>query len=94
MTPDAFGMTGLARKPGASGVLRLIGKGVFLNGLAVEAIGKPDYVVLMYDRRRSVIGVSPATSSPDTTYAFTAPRVDKNGVLVLDLNEVRSVKRM
>jgi len=99
---------------------------LFLNRRVIEAIGEPDYVVLMYDRRHSVIGVAPATSSrpnafrlkpkerkrsaarvlyasnfcrfygisPDTTLAFTAPEVNKDGVLILDLNEVRPIKRI
>jgi len=99
---------------------------LFLNQRAIEALGEPDFVVLMYDRRRSTIGVSPAPSSrqnafrlkrkerkrnggrvlyasnfcrfyaisPEETLAFTAAEVDKNGVLVLDLNEVKSVRKL
>lgn len=97
----------------------------FLNRRAIEALGEPDYVVLMYDRRGSTIGMSRAPSGrknafrlkrkdrktssrviyasnfcrfyairPDETLAFTAPEVDKNGVLVLDLNEVKSVRKI
>ena len=97
----------------------------FLNRRAMEVLGEPDYVVLMYDRRRSTIGMSRAPSSrqnafhlkrkdrqrngrviyasnfcrfyqirPDETLAFTAPEVDKNGVLVLDLNEVKSFRKL
>jgi hypothetical protein len=96
---------------------------LFLNRLAVEALGEPDSVVLMYDRRRSTIGITRAPSSrqnafrlkrnrngsrmiyaanfcrfysicPEETLAFTAPEVDKNGVLILDLNEVKSVRKL
>lgn len=99
---------------------------LFLNRLAVEALGEPDSVVLMYDRRRSTIGITRAPSSrqnafrlkrkernrngsrmlyaanfcrfysisPEETLAFTAPEIDKNGVLILDLNEVKSVRKL
>ncbi|MEJ7846923.1 MAG: hypothetical protein WKF92_02415 [Pyrinomonadaceae bacterium] len=98
----------------------------FLNRRAIEALGEPDFVVLMYDRRRSTIGMTRAPSTrknafrlkrkdriknngriiyasnfcrfyhirPDETLAFTAPEVDKNGILVLDLNEVKSVRKI
>ncbi len=97
---------------------------IFLNRRAIEAIGEPDHVVLMYDRRRSTIGIKSAPSSrqnayrvkrkekrnsgrliycanfcrfhqirPDTTLAFTAAEVDKQGILILSMHEVRSVKR-
>jgi len=98
----------------------------FLNRRAVEALGRPDLVVLMYDRRRSTVGIAAATERnpgafrlkrkelnghggrvlyasnfcrnfaicPDDTLRFTAAEVDKTGVLVLDLNEVKSVKRI
>ena len=97
----------------------------FMNRRAHEAIGRPDSVMLMYDRRRSVIGIGAARPGqagafrlkrkelkghgarliyaanfcrnfaicPDSTLHFTAAEVDKAGVLVLDLNEVRSVRR-
>jgi hypothetical protein len=97
---------------------------IFLNRRAVEAIGEPDHVILMYDRRRCTIGIKSSPSSrqnayrlkrkekrnsgrliycanfcrfyhirPDSTLAFAAPEVDKQGVLILSMHEVRSVKR-
>ena len=98
---------------------------LFLNRRAVEALGRPNLVVLMYDRRRKTIGIGAASPGPqgafrlkrkelnghggrllyasnfcrnyaiypDETLHFTAAEVDKAGVLVLDLNEVNSVKR-
>ena len=97
----------------------------FLNRRAIEALGRPDLVVLMYDRRRSTVGIAAATRSnpaafrlkkkelngygsrvlyasnfcrkfairPDETLHFPAAEVDNAGVLVLDLNEVRSVRK-
>jgi hypothetical protein len=96
---------------------------LFLNRHTIEAMGEPDAVTLMYDRRRSTIGLmrSPLgkpnayrlkrkskTSGriiytshfcrhysicPDETLSFTAAAVNKDGVLILDLNEVRSARR-
>lgn len=103
----------------------LNGRGNFyLNRRAIEALGEPDAVTLMYDRRRSIIGVTRApverqnafrlkrkergqgsrmvyaanfcrhySINPDETLRFTAAEVNKDGVLVLDLNEVRVVKK-
>ncbi|MEP7213074.1 MAG: hypothetical protein ABI791_08370 [Acidobacteriota bacterium] len=97
----------------------------FMNRRAVEAIGRPDLVVLMYDRRRKTVGIAAAAPrqpgafrlkrkekdgcggrvlyasnfcrnfgiDPDETLRFTTAEVDKAGVLVLDLNEVKSVRR-
>jgi hypothetical protein len=96
---------------------------LFLNRHAIEAMGEPDAVTLMYDRRRSTIGLkrSPLgkpnayrlkrkskTSGriiytaqfcrhysicPDETLAFVAAEVNKHGVLILDLNEVKAARR-
>lgn len=98
----------------------------FLNRRAVEALGEPELVALMYDRRRSTIGIAPAPPGrhnafrlkrkellrsggrvlyasnfcrfyaiqPDETLTFTAAEIDKQGVLVLDLNEVKSVRKL
>jgi hypothetical protein len=95
---------------------------LFLNRHAIEAMGEPDAVTLIYDRRRSTIGLkrSPLDKPnayrlkrksrskakmlyishfcrhysicPDETLAFAA-EVNKDGVLILDLNEVRSARR-
>ena len=89
----------------------------------IEAMGEPDAVTLMYDRRRSTIGLkrSPLDKQnayrlkrknkssgriiyishfcrnysicPDETLAFVATEVNKDGVLILDLNEVRPARR-
>ncbi len=99
---------------------------LFLNRHAVAAIGGPDAVTLMYDRRRSIIGILPSALNrqqsyplrtkdkrtsqgrcinamnfcrhygikPSETLAFLSPEVNRDGILVLDLNEVRSVKKM
>lgn len=98
----------------------------FFNRRAIEALGRPDLVVLMYDRRRCTVGVASARPGqpgvfklkrkevkghggrllyasnfcrsfaiyPEETLRFTAAEVNKSGVLVLDLNEVKSVKRI
>lgn len=96
---------------------------LFFNRRAFETLGEPDAVALMYDRRRSTIGVTHAPTSrqnafrlkrkdsrggrvlyasnfchfysirPEETLAFTAAEVNKEGVLILDLNEVRSVRK-
>ena len=97
----------------------------FLNRRTLEAMGEPDAVTLMFDRRRSTIGVrrSPIDQKnafrlkwkhrkrsdgrmiyaanfcrlyhirPDETLRFAAAEVDKDGILILDLNEVMSVKK-
>lgn len=98
---------------------------MYLNGPAIEALGNPDGVTLMYDRRRSTIGLRPSplnrrstyklrkkdkTNSlgrvisianfcqrhhicPDGTILFTAPELTKDGILALDLNEIRNVEK-
>ena len=96
---------------------------MFFNRRALDALGAPDGVSLMYDRRRSVIGVKATPLNrasvyklrpkqrkysghvitaknfcrrfsicPDETLAFTTAEV-RDGILILDLNEVRSVKK-
>jgi hypothetical protein len=99
---------------------------IFLNRRMMEALGEPDAVTLMYDKRRSIIGVMPSPlhkrrsyplrnkdgkrSSgrmihamnffrkyqirPTETLAFTSPDINKAGILILNLNEVRSLKRL
>ena len=99
---------------------------IFLNRRAHEALGRPTDVMLMYDRRRSFIGIGaarpgqagafrlrhkdPHTScgrvlyasnfcrkyaiGPEETLRFMTAEVNKSGILVLDLNEVRSVKKI
>ena len=98
---------------------------LYLNGPVIEALGNPDGVTLMYDRRRSTIGLrsSPLnrrstyklrkkdkTNSlgrvisianfcqrhhicPDGTVLFTAAELTKDGILALDLNEIRTVQK-
>jgi len=98
----------------------------FFNRRAIEAMGEPNSVVMMYDRRRSIIGIKRADASrhnafrlkqkelqksggrvlyasnfcrfyairPEETLAFTAAEVDKQGVLILNLNEVKSVRKL
>ncbi len=98
---------------------------LYLNSRTIKALGEPDAVVLMYDRRKQAIGIKrapldrrnayrlrkkdgPRTGGrmiytanfcrhhhirPDKTLAFTAAEVDKNGVLILSMHEVRSARR-
>lgn len=41
---------------------------IYFSGKAVEALGRPEGVALMYDRRRQAIGVMP--SAPDRKHAY------------------------
>lgn len=98
---------------------------IFLNRRALEAIGEPDAVTLMFDRRRNIIGVMPSalhrpqsfplkrkdkrtslgrmvyannffrhySIRPTETFAFLDPKVNKDGILMLDLSDVRPIKR-
>ena len=98
----------------------------FFNRRALEAMGEPDAVTMMFDRRRSTIGIrrSPIDQKsafrlklkersrsqgrmlyasnfcrlyhirPDETLRFTGAEVNKDGILILDLNEVQSVKKL
>jgi hypothetical protein len=97
---------------------------IFLNRRMVEALGDPDAVTLMYDSRRSIMGIMPSPLHqrrsfplrnkdgkrgrgrrihamnffrtcgirPTETMAFTSPDINKDGILILNLNEVRSVR--
>ena len=96
---------------------------IFFNPKAVEALGNPDGVALMYDARRQVIGVLPSALNrphayrlrikdrgyrgrvitaknfcrhhdikPEGTLTFPSARVNKDGILILDLQDVRKVK--
>lgn len=97
---------------------------IFFNKKAWDALGSPDGVALMYDRRYSIIGVRPSTLNkretyplrlkqrkmtgwviyaanfckkfsicPDETLAFSDAKVNNDGILMLDLNGVHSVKK-
>ena len=97
---------------------------IFFNAKALEALGNPDGVALMYDARRQVIGVLPSALNrthayplrvryrgesgrvitarnfcghhgikPEGTLAFRSARVNKDGVLILDLQDVRPASR-
>ena len=95
---------------------------IFLNRRALAALGDPDSVALMYDTKRSIIGIQPVPPSrphafrlqkkfgrgrtlsaknfcrhysirPEETLAFGSPTVNKDGIMILDLNDVRSVTR-
>jgi hypothetical protein len=95
----------------------------FLNRHALAALGNPDAVTLMCDRRLQIIGMMPSdprrTRSfplrlkdgkanrgrvlhamnfckryairPTETLAFLNPEINHNGILILNLHEVRSV---
>jgi hypothetical protein len=96
----------------------------YLNVKALEALGGPETVVLMYDRRASVIGMARASYerrgacrlkkkdgdrsggrviyaanfcrkfgiNPEKTLSFVDAAVDKNGILLLDLQAVRGAR--
>ena len=96
---------------------------IFFNRHAVEALGEPDGVALLFDKRRKIIGVMPAALNkkysyrlqpqwrgskskkitarnfcrrfgvkPTETIAFPNADVNKDGILVLDLQDVRKVE--
>jgi hypothetical protein len=92
---------------------------IYLNRCAVEALGWPAAVTLMYDRGRNIVGIKPADPDDPGSYPlrnkggtrsrsrglFAAsfcrhfqiaptkpvhirdPRMDKDGVLIIDLND-------
>jgi len=96
----------------------------YLNVKALEALGGPETVVLMYDRRASVIGLARASFErrgacrlkkkdgdrsggrviyaanfcrkfgikPEKTLSFVDAGVDKDGILLLDLQAVRGAR--
>lgn len=97
---------------------------IYFSGKAVEALGRPDGVALLFDRRRKIIGVMPSALNrehafelrkkrnmgagrvisaknfcehyeivPTETVAFPQAEVNRDGVLVLDLQKASSVKR-
>jgi hypothetical protein len=104
----------------------MCGGNFFLNQKTLEALGEPDAVVMMYEPRRSTIGIKRApidrTNSyrlrakdqgrstgkmlyaanfcrfhhirPDETLRFTAAEVNKDGILVLSMHDVHSVKKI
>ena len=98
----------------------------FLNRKTLEALGDPDAVVMIYDRRRTIVGVRRASIetpnayrlkrkeqkrgatgrvlyaanfcrrygiAPSETLAFTNAHVDKDGILVLSLHDVKPIIR-
>lgn len=98
---------------------------IYLNGSAIKALGQPEAYALMYDRRRSTIGLTGISAdrpeaympkgkggsptrgrviyartfcrdfgiSPSETLVFTAAAINKDGILLLDLNAVKTAKR-
>ena len=96
----------------------------YLNVKALEALGGPETVVLMYDRRALVIGLARASFEracwlrkkdgdrsggrviyaanfcrefgikPEKTLSFVNAEVDKDGILLLDLQTVRGARGM
>ena len=97
---------------------------LYFNARALEALGEPDGVSLMYDPKRQVIGVLPSALNrshtyrlrkkqrdlsgrtisaknfckfhniqPGETVAFRSARINKDGVMILDLQDVRTPKR-
>lgn len=97
---------------------------IYFSGKAVEALGRPDGVALLFDRRRQVIGVMPSALNrqhayelrrkknmgagrvisaknfcehyginPPETVAFVRAEVNRDGILMLDLQAVAAVTR-
>ena len=99
---------------------------IYLNGPTFKALGDPEAVVLMYDRRRSTIGVTGVSAerreayafkrksgaanfggrciyartfckdfgiNPSETLLFTEASINKDGILLLDLNAVKPSTR-
>jgi hypothetical protein len=97
----------------------------YLNPTAMKALGEPDAVEMLFDRKQSVVGIlrSPidrpgayrlkrkssnapngrmlyATGfckkyriQPKSVILFTDARVNKDGILILDLNQIAPVSR-
>jgi hypothetical protein len=55
-------------------MIRKGGTSLALNREAWEALGEPDRVVLLYDRRRKAVGVRPAPPEDPDAYAVGRPR--------------------
>ena len=102
-------------------------KGLFyLNPVALKALGEPDAVQVMFDRRQAVIGIlrtsiekkgafllkrklaqGPGSGKcfyagsfckkyklyPKEIKLFTDAHVDRDGILILDLNQMNSARR-
>lgn len=98
---------------------------VYMNAAAHKALGHPEAVVMMYDRRLKTIGVTSASANrkeayrlkrkgveasngrlvyartfcrdfniyPSETLVFADAMINKDGVLILDLNAVRPAPR-
>ena len=112
--------------PGQVGDLRvtLSRKGeIMIGARAVVRLGEPDWVVLMFDRMNSLIGMRPSHKHEKNAYptvrklkgrhrivranqfcrhygiqfertrAFIEPKIDENGILVLDLKETKVAGR-
>ena len=94
---------------------------IYLNASAFKALGHPEAVLLMYDRRRKTIGITGAPSNhkqailmkrksgdqsngrciyartfckdfglqPAGTFVFPEATINKDGILLLDLNVVK-----
>ena len=98
---------------------------LYFNRWAVEAIGNPDGVALLFDSRQKVIGVMPAALGkkhvfplrakkstgrgrlinvkgfcrkfgikPAETIAFQTAEVNRDGILLLDMNAVLLVVKL
>jgi hypothetical protein len=98
---------------------------LFLNRWALAALGEPEGVAVLFDKRLQVIGVMPAALGrrhvfplrrrtrsekgrvitvkgfcrkfgirPSETIAFTTAKVNRDGVMLLDLNQVAAVGRV
>lgn len=96
---------------------------IFLNRKALEKLGPPDAVALLYDAKRRIIGIQPTPPNrkhafrlrrsgrslarqiaavgflrhhkilPTEALGFLDPKLNRDGVLLLDLNETYAVTR-
>lgn len=97
---------------------------LYFNGHALEALGEPDAVALLYDPRKKIIGVMPSTINkkhsyplrrkhcgqygrvitirnfcdnykikPSETLVFPTATINRDGIMMLDLHAVVTVKR-
>lgn len=62
------------RREGSALTIRKDGASLALNRGAWEALGEPDRVVLLYDRRRGAVGVRPAPAEDPYAYAVSRAR--------------------
>jgi hypothetical protein len=62
---------------------------IFFNKIAIEAIGRPDGVALMYDERQKAIGVLPSKLGRQETFRLKSIDRTSGGKLISALNFCR-----